>query len=103
MIDDFATSDDLHLLHLGIMKKCLLIWKEGKNNFEYKWKDNDIANINRMLQKLNSDMPTDRSVRTLDCFKFWKGTELSTFLLYIGVLVLKEILCIRLKSFELVD
>lgn len=94
MIDDFVTSDDLHLLHLGIMKKCLIIWKEGKHNFEYKWKDNDIANINRMLQRINSDMPTDihRSVRTLNCLKFWKGTELRTFLLYIGVAILKNFL-----------
>lgn len=39
-------------------------------------------------------MPTDihRSVRSIDCFKFWKGSELRTFLLYVGPIVLKHVL-----------
>lgn len=94
MIKDFVTSDDLHLIHLGIMKKCLLMWKEGENNFSYKWKDRDIVKLNEMLKNINTDMPTDihRAVRNIDCIKFWKGTEFRTFLLYIGVVVLRDLL-----------
>lgn len=92
MINHFVTSDSLHLLHLGIMKKFLKIWKNGCTNFNYKWTDADISNVNTLLRNCNSEMPTDihRSVRSLDCLSFWKGTEFRTFLLYTGVVVLKN-------------
>lgn len=92
MIDDFVTSDSLHLFHLGIMKKCLLIWLGMHDKFEYKWTEADINEINRLLFICNDDMPSDihRSVRTLQCIKFWKGTEFRTFLLYIGPVFLKS-------------
>lgn len=94
MVNDFVIADDLHLLHLGIMKKSLLIWNGSLCNFEFKWTDANIKNLNEMLRNINCDMPTDmnRSVRTIDCLKFWKGTELRTFLLYVGVVVLKHVL-----------
>lgn len=94
MVDDFVTSDDLHLLHLGIMKKCLLMWKDGENNFAYKWRENEITNLNEMLRNINSDMPSDihRSVRNINCLKFFKGTEFRTFLQYIGVVLFKKFL-----------
>lgn len=76
------------------MKKSFLIWKEGRYDFAYKWINADIANLNKMLANINNDMPIDihRSVRNIDCFKFWKGTELRTFLLYLGVVVLRHVL-----------
>lgn len=91
MVDDFIVAEDLHLFHLGLMKKCILMWKDGRTN---KWRDTDIGKLNGMLKKINNDMPSDihRSVRSIDCFKFWKGTELRTFLLYIGPVVLKHVL-----------
>lgn len=90
MIDDFIVAEDLHLFHLGLMKKCIKIWKDGPT----KWSDTDIKKLNEMLKNMNSDMPTDihRSLRSIDCFKFWKGSELRTFLLYVGPVVLKHIL-----------
>lgn len=94
MINDFVVAEDLHLLHLGIMKKLLLIWKDGLSNFEFKWNNDDIKNLNEMLKRINSCMPTEihRSTRSIDYLKFWKGTELRTFLLYIGIVVLKTVL-----------
>lgn len=94
MIDDFVVADDLHLFHLGLMKKCILMWKEGRTKSAHKWTDTDIRKLNEMLKNINRDMPADihRSVRSVDCFKFWKGTELRAFLLYIGVVVLKHVL-----------
>lgn len=94
MVDDFITSDSLHLLHLGIMKKCLLIWKDGLYKFEHKWTEQDTSEINRVFANCNSCMPSDihRSVRKLDCLKFWKGTEFRTILHYLGVVVFKSVL-----------
>lgn len=94
MVDDFVTSDDLHLLHLGVMKKCLLMWRDGVNNFERKWNPSDITKLNELLKNINHDMPSDihRSIRDLNCLKFWKGSEFRTFLQYIGIVVLKDLL-----------
>lgn len=92
MVDDFSTSDALHLLHLGIMKKCLFIWKDGLYNFQHKWTEQDITNINHAFVNCNSDIPSDihRSVRNLNCIKFWKGTEFRTILNYLGIVVFKS-------------
>lgn len=94
MIDAFVTSDSLHLLHLGIMKKFLKIWMKGKKHFDHKWTSTDVENINKLLGAYNSEMPIDihRSIRSLNCYCFWKGTEFRTFLLYIGVVLLKQFL-----------
>lgn len=45
-------------------------------------------------------MPTDihRSVRSLNLFKFWKGTEFRSLLLYVGIVVLKPVL--RKEEYE---
>lgn len=94
MITDFVTSDSLHLFHLGIMKKLLLRWMGERDDFEFKWTKHDISHTNALLANCNRDMPSDihRSVRSLDCIKFWKGTEFRTFLHYIGPVVLKQTL-----------
>lgn len=36
MIMSFPTSDSLHLLDLGLMKKCLLRWVFGEKGFKSK-------------------------------------------------------------------
>lgn len=93
IVNDFVTSDSLHLLHLGVMKKCLLLWIEPKRKFEYRWTENDVNVMNTLLEKCNSEMPTEinRSIRSLSCIKFWKGTEFRVFLMYIGIVVLKKL------------
>lgn len=85
MIVVFITSYSLHLLDLGIMKKCLKIWMFRSKYFKYKWTQNDIIRMNNLLKICNNEMPSEihRSVRNLHTYTFWKGTEFRTFLLYI--------------------
>lgn len=93
MIKDFPTSDSLHLIDLGIMKRCLVGWKDGTfRNFRMKWCAQDIANIGNFL--LNCKMPSEihRKVRGLDCLSHWKGLEYRTFFYYIGIVILKKYL-----------
>lgn len=59
MINDFVTSDDLHLIHLGVMKIFLLIWLGQHDNFEYKWTSDDINIMNSLLVNCNEDIATD--------------------------------------------
>lgn len=100
MVDDFVTSDSLHLLHLGLMKKCLDIWMNGSKNFKHKWTVSNIIELNDSLRQCNSQMPTDihRSVRTLDVLAYWKGTEFRSLLNYMGIVILKPVL--RKEEYE---
>lgn len=92
MVADFVTSDPLHLLELGLMKRCLLRWIDGTKSYKNKFSADTVIDVNSVLLQLNNQMPTEihRAVRDLSTVHFWKGTEFRTFLLYLGVIVLKD-------------
>lgn len=92
MISDFPTSDSLHLLDLGITKRCLTRWKYGTKSYRFFFRENEILNINSKLLQANENKPSEihRSIRTFDYLNNWKGSEYRTFLLYIGIVVLKN-------------
>lgn len=93
MIEDFPVGDSLHLIDLGIVKKCLLGWRDGSfGNYKTKWCAKDIATVSNFLE--NCKMPSEihRSVRGLDVLCHWKGSEYHTFICYLGFVILKEVL-----------
>lgn len=94
MITSFPIADDLHLLHLGVTKKCMMRWIRGEKNYPHKWKRSTTENVSKLLLNLNKYLPTDlhRSIRSLDVIKYWKGLEFRTILLYVGVVVFKTAL-----------
>lgn len=94
MVLDFKTSDSLHLLHLGVMKKCILTWMNGDVGYESKWTTKEKQEISELLVNTNKELPSEihRSVRPLKDISFWKGTEYRTVMLYIGMVVFKNYL-----------
>lgn len=92
LVDDVIVADSLHLLEHGIMKKLLSMWMKGSTLFDFKFTKSDILELNKKIFEANKEMPSDchRSLRAITCMKYWKGTEFRTFLLYIGVVVLKD-------------
>lgn len=94
MIMGFPTSDPLHLLELGVMKKCLLRWVYGQKGFDRKLSKDHIGLVSRLLLKCREEMPVDfhRKVRPLKCLRKWKGVEFRAMLLYVGLVVLKKVL-----------
>ncbi|CAG9790480.1 unnamed protein product [Diatraea saccharalis] len=62
MVKDFPVGDSLHLIDLGIMKRLLVGWRDG--NF----------------------------VRGLEHLAFWKGSEYRTFLFYLSIIILPDVL-----------
>lgn len=94
MVADFIVADPLHLLDLGIMKKCLTGWVHGSFNFKTKLSANAISEISNLLLSFNKNLPVEihRAVRGLGCLRFWKGLEYRTFILYLGPVVLKDFL-----------
>ncbi|KAB0803680.1 hypothetical protein PPYR_00650 [Photinus pyralis] len=92
MIKDFPVGDSLHLLHLGIMKRCLIGWREGKFKKHSKWSVHDTDLITNFLHRCKMPKEIHRAVRGLDTLAFWKGVEFRTFLLYIAPVILKDFL-----------
>lgn len=94
MIRDFVCADSLHLLEQGVMKRCLNIWLTGKGSVEYneKWSKSQKQNIDRLILYCNKELPSDihRSIRSLNFITHWKATEFRTFLLYVGIIILKN-------------
>lgn len=96
MVKDFPIADALHLLELGITKRCLTRWKEGTKSYKNRFKAAELNQINTSLNRARESMPTEihRSIRNLDTLHFWKGTEFRTILLYVGIVVLKDIVAV---------
>lgn len=82
--------DYLHLILLGAMKKEISLWLHGPRTTRLKEKQ--IVTINKRLLVLRKSIPKEfnRRPRLLQEFKFWKGTEFRTFLLYSGIVSMKN-------------
>lgn len=76
------------------MRRCLYGWREGNYNFRTKLSKTQADEMSQMLEACNNMKPMDiqRSIRTLKCLKFWKGSEYRVFLLYLGPVILKDFL-----------
>lgn len=91
MVEQFPIADPLHLLHLGVMKRMLFGWREGSfSNSGTKWPSKTTSAVSDFL--INCKMPREihRAVRDLNCLSHWKGTEYRTFLMYLGIVALKD-------------
>jgi len=84
--------DYMHLVCLGTVKKIILLWMKGPLNVRLpSWKINEIS---ENAVKLKTSFPCEfsRKPRKLDEISRWKATELRSFLLYIGPIILKKTL-----------
>lgn len=93
MINDFPTSDPLHLLELGVMRRCMYRWVFGHKSYRSKWSKSLIDLTSRLLTNYQQQIPSEihRAVRGLDSLRHWKGTEYRTILLYVGIVVFKKV------------
>lgn len=94
MIFSVPSSDPLHLLDLGVMKRCLIRWVYGEKGYRRKWTKCSIERVSRLLENCQKYMPTDihRAIRNLNHLRKWKGTEFRTVLLYVGMIVFEQVL-----------
>lgn len=93
MIEDFPVGDSLHLIDLGIMKRCLIGWRDGNfGSYTTKLCYRDITLVSDFLVKCKLPVEIHRAMRGLDVLSHWKGTEFRTFLYYISLVILKTVL-----------
>lgn len=93
MIQDFPVADSLHLVDLGIMKRLLVGWRNGNfGKYITKWRATDTETVSCFL--IRSKLPSEihRAVRGLDCISHWKASEYRSFLLYLSIVILPDVL-----------
>lgn len=94
MIKDFPTSDPLHLLEQGTMKKKLITWQRGSFSYKNKWTEDEKQQIDQSVRFLNKQLPSDvhRQLRSLKFLSYFKATEFRTILLYAGMVIYRNFL-----------
>ncbi|KAL4714548.1 hypothetical protein ACJJTC_006594 [Scirpophaga incertulas] len=93
MVKDFPVGDSLHLIDLGIMKRLLVGWRDGNfGKFVTKWRAKDIEVVTNFLNKSKLPSEIHRAVRGLEYLAFWKGSEYRTFLFYLSIIILQDVL-----------
>lgn len=101
MVLDFPAGDALHLLHLGIMKRLLISWREGDFGSPIKWTESQADIISEHLVKCQTPKEIHRKLRSLKELPRWKGTEFRTFLLYASIVILKKhLLALLLRNYH---
>lgn len=91
MIKDFPI-DYMHLICLGVVKKLLVFWTVcPTSNKNGKLSAFQISSINQELADMTRYFPSEFNRKHLDFTKVssWKATQFRSFLLYVGVVVLK--------------
>lgn len=75
MVLQFVVGDELHLLHLGLMRKFIYGWKTGSFGMRTKWSAANIQEI--YLLSCNSHKPFEihRKIRPFSELPRWKGTD----------------------------
>ena len=93
MVKDIIVSDALHLLHLGLLKTLLGLYKDGSPQSDCKWSKTDTSQMSAMLESIKLPTEIHRTVRPIDLYLcHWKGSECATFLNYFGIVVMKDFL-----------
>lgn len=89
MVRDFP-CEYMHLLCLGVQKKNLTLWTSGSQ--PYSLTTVQRQNIEKELKSITSYFPSDFNRKHLDLSEVtrWKATQFRTFLLYVGIVVLKD-------------
>lgn len=84
--------DKLHLLDGGAMKKELEYWTAGDSKLRLNLRSK--REVNRRIECLRSQIPMEfqRKPRSIRHVGKWKCTEFRLFILYIGPIVMKNIL-----------
>lgn len=87
MVEDVTIADSLHLLHLGVIKRLKLAYKDGHVGCDnVKWTKDNVQQISQIITRQKLPVEIHRAVRGLEIVCHWKGSEYATQrLLYIAV------------------
>lgn len=86
--------DPMHLIYLGVVRRLIFSWMGISKKSATRLRAQDIRTISKNLLNLEKYISSDfsRKCRGLTDIKKWKATELRLFILYIGPVVLNNVL-----------
>jgi len=93
-IDAFP-PDYMHCVCLGVVRKLLHVWVSGgKTSVGRKLSSSGISSLNEKIMEVAFFVPSDfqRRLRSLRHLKIFKATEFRLFVLYLGPVVLRNVL-----------
>lgn len=84
--------DYMHCVCLGVMRKLLFLWRDGSQL--YRITGDALLRFENCMKLLQNCWPTEfnRKPRSIKDLERWKATEFRQFLLYVGPVLLKNIL-----------
>ena len=94
MVDQFPL-DAMHCCFLGVMKRILIFYVKGiKSTKKAKFNFAKISQLSERIRLIATFFPCEfpRKPRGLESLEFWKAVEFKNFLLYVGVIALRDII-----------
>jgi len=80
----------MHSICLGVVRKLLLIWRDG-NRHIYRFKRDKLDLFEKRLEHINKEhywpVEMDRKPRSISQIEHWKAIEFQHFLLYVSSLL----------------
>uniref|UniRef100_A0A182I5C9 Uncharacterized protein n=1 Tax=Anopheles arabiensis TaxID=7173 RepID=A0A182I5C9_ANOAR len=73
IVRDIIVSDPLHLLFLGVFRRFLRGWKEGKLSRIIKWYDEECGIISSFLKSIKLPREIHRQIRPIEYLPHYKG------------------------------
>ena len=92
--------DYMHLACLGVMRRLIRYWKGPDGPLEVRLGRRMVCDLSSRLLQLTQFIPFEfaRKPRSLDEVLRWKATEFREFMLYTGIVVLKDVLSEKLYN-----
>lgn len=88
IVQTVTVADSLHLLHLGVMKRLIVNYKDGYAS-AFKMTAVGVSQLSAMIVEQKMPVEIHRAVRPIDVICHWKASECAVFLNYIGIGALK--------------
>lgn len=85
--------DYMHSICLGIVRKLLYLWVDGKSHYRLQYRDiEEISTLLVTQLKPSISVEFTRKPRAMNCLKLWKATKYRMILLYTGPVAFKSTL-----------
>lgn len=89
-----APLDGMHLIYACVARRILFWFNSDTVNYKFRLSSAQIEMVNNLLEVAASTKPVEfaRPVRDIKSYKNYKCTQLRQFLLYVGIVALRNVL-----------